>query len=177
MASHHPILTPRLTILPADCARLEALISSPEAFALVTGIKVAAEFCPFDGALTASLKTLRRSSDHERPWWTPRLIVLNAVSEVIGLIGFKGPPNDGAVELGYSVAPAHQNNGYATEAVGALVGHALRFGHVSVVIAHSLPNPSASTRVLAKCGFQKAMELIDSADGPVWRWERQSQTS
>jgi RimJ/RimL family protein N-acetyltransferase len=127
--------------------------------------------------LAASLKAVRRASDRDRPWWTPRLIVLDTATEVIGLIGFKGPPNDGAVELGYSVSPAHQNHGYATEAVSALVGHALRFGHVSIVVAHSLPRPSASTRVLEKCGFHKWDELIDSADGPVWRWERQSQAS
>jgi len=41
MASHRPLHTPRLTILPADTARLEALTSSPDAFALVTGLKVA----------------------------------------------------------------------------------------------------------------------------------------
>jgi RimJ/RimL family protein N-acetyltransferase len=177
MASHRPLHTPRLTILPADNARIEALISSPDAFTLVTGIKVAANFCHFDGALAASLKAMRHSSDRERPWWTPRLLVLNSATEVVGLVSFKGPPADGAVELAYSVAPKHQNRGYATEAVCALAVHALRLGPVSVVVAHCLPNPSPSTRVLEKCGFQKVKDVLDPVEGLVWRWERSGQSA
>jgi ribosomal-protein-alanine N-acetyltransferase len=172
MASHRPLHSPRLTILPADTARLEALISSPGAFTLVTGIKVVDGFCPFDGALQASLKAMRQSPTHERAWWTPRLIVLNDGHEVIGLVGFKGPPNDGYVEIGYSVSPSRQGRGFATEAICALAGHAVRLSRVNVIVAHTLPNSSASTRVLEKCGFQKVSEIIDPVEGPVWRWER-----
>jgi RimJ/RimL family protein N-acetyltransferase len=158
--------------MPADIARLEALLSNPGAFKLVTGLTVADRFCPFDGALTASLRTMRRSSDRERAWWTPRLMILTSASEVIGLIGFKGPPNDGLVEIGYSVSPHHQNQGFATEALCALSAHAFRFSHVRVICAHTQPATSPSTRVLEKSGFQKKGELIDPVDGLVWRWER-----
>lgn len=172
MASHRPLHTPRLTILPADIARLEALLSSTQAFKLVTGFTVADAFCPFEGALAASLKAMRRASNRERPWWTPRLLILNSAAEVIGLIGFKGPPTDDAVELGYSIAPAYQNRGFATEALRAITGHAMRFCEVRTICAHTLPEASPSTRVLEKSGFQKVSETIDPVDGPVWRWER-----
>lgn len=172
MASHRPLYTPRLTILPADIARLEALLSSTQAFKLVTGFTVAEGFCPFDGALASSLKTMRKSSDRDRPWWTPRLLVLNSAAEVIGVAGFKGPPRDDTVELGYSVAPGYQKRGFATEAVCALAGHVFRFGEVRFIRAHTMPEINASARVLEKSGFQKMGEIIDPGDGPVWRWER-----
>jgi [ribosomal protein S5]-alanine N-acetyltransferase len=172
MASHRPLHTPRLTILPADTARLEALLSSTQAFKLVTGFTVAEAFCPFDGALAASLKTMRKASNRDRPWWTPRLMILNSAAEVIGLIGFKGPPSDDAVEVGYSVAPVYQKRGFATEALCAIAGHAFRFGEVRIIRAHTMPQTSPSTRVLEKSGFRKAGDVIDPEDGPVWRWER-----
>lgn len=172
MASHRPLHTPRLTILPADIARLEALLSSTQAFKLITGFTVAEGFCPFEGALAASLKTMRKSSNRDRPWWTPRLLILNSAAEVIGLIGFKGPPSDGTVELGYSVAPPYQNRGYATEALCAIAGHAIRFCHVQAIRAHTKPEANPSARVLEKSGFQKVAEAVDPVDGPVWRWER-----
>lgn len=172
MASHRPLHTPRLTILPADIARLEALLSSTQAFKLVTGFTVAEAFCPFDGALAVSLKAMRKAPHRDRPWWTPRLLILNSAAEVIGLIGFKGPPANNTVEIGYSVAPVYHNRGFATEALRAISGHAMRFCEVRTICAHTLPEVSPSTRVLEKSGFQKVSEVIDPVDGPVWRWER-----
>lgn len=172
MASHRVLSTLRLTLLPADEARLRVLISGGPAFALVCGYRVADGFCPFQGALSFSLDRVRRASDADRPWWTPRLFVLGAENEVIGLGGYKGPPQAGKVELGYSVAPMHQGRGYATEAVSTLASHALTFPTVQQVVAHTLAKPSASTRVLEKCGFKKTEEVLDPEDGLVWRWER-----
>jgi RimJ/RimL family protein N-acetyltransferase len=133
---------------------------------------VADGFCPFEGALIASLKAMHRAFDRHRPWWTPRLLVLNSASEVIGLVKFKGPPDDGIVELGYAIAPAYQNRGFATEALDAVAGHAIRFSDVRLIRAHTKPGPSASARVLEKCSFQKVSEFLDSVEGLVWRWER-----
>ena len=39
------------------------------------------------------------------------------------------------------------------------------------VIAHTLPEPNASTRVLVKNGFRNAGPVLDPDDGRVWRWE------
>ena len=36
----------------------------------------------------------------------------------------------------------------------------------------ALPEATASTRVLRKCGFVHIGEVVDPEDGPVWRWER-----
>lgn len=92
---------------------------------------------------------------------------------VVGKAGFKGPPAaDGVVEIAYGVDPDHQGKGYATEAAQALVAFAFSSDGVRVVRAHTLPEVSASTRVLTKCGFRHIGEVVDPEDGLVWRWER-----
>jgi len=91
----------------------------------------------------------------------------------IGMGGFKGPPGkDGVVEVAYGVNAEHRKKGYATEATRALVAFAFDSGKVRRVIAHTLPQPNASTRVLTKCGFRFVGDVVDPQDGPVWRWEK-----
>ena len=77
---------------------------------------------------------------------------------VIGTCGYKGPPDDdGTVEIGYSIMPAWQRRGFATEATRALAGSAFERG-AQRVRAHTLPPPEgdASIGVLRKAGFTDA---------------------
>ena len=107
------------------------------------------------------------------PWTLGFALVHQATNIVVGMCGFKGPPGaDETVEIAYGVAPEHQGKGYATEAAEALVTYAFNSGKVRVVRAHTFLEANASTRVLAKCGFQKVGEVIDPEDGLVWRWEK-----
>jgi ribosomal-protein-alanine N-acetyltransferase len=107
------------------------------------------------------------------PWTLGFSMVHLDSNTVVGKCGFKGPPDaDGVVEIAYGVSPEHQGKGYATEAAQSMTEYAFSSGKVRVVRAHTLPEPNASTRVLAKCGFHRIGEVIDPEDGPVWRWER-----
>ena len=105
------------------------------------------------------------------PWILGFDIALVASGAVIGSAGFKGPPQDGVVEIAYGIEPAHRGQGYATEAAAALTGFAFKSGEVRCARAHTLPEPNASTRVLIKCGFMHIGTVTDPDDGPVWRWE------
>jgi RimJ/RimL family protein N-acetyltransferase len=117
------------------------------------------------------LARLDRSSFCD-PWIHGFALVHPSSGTVVGQCGFKGPPAaDGVVELAYGVSPEHQGKGYATEAAAALVSFALSHEGVRTVRAHTLPQQSASTRVLTKCGFRRVGEVIDPEDGLVWRWE------
>src|SRR5207247_9533583 len=87
--------------------------------------------------------------------------------------GCKGPASaDAVVDMSYGGKPDHQGKGYATEAAQALTAYAFSSGKVRVVRAHTRPEPTASSRVLVKCGFRRIGEVIDPEDGLVWRWER-----
>jgi RimJ/RimL family protein N-acetyltransferase len=76
------------------------------------------------------------------------------------------------VEIAYQVEQDHQGKGYATEAAAALTRFALETGQVKTVIAHTLPQTGASSKVLTKCGFQHVGEVIHPEDGKVWKWEK-----
>ncbi|MGH3579118.1 MAG: GNAT family N-acetyltransferase [Mycobacterium sp.] len=92
-----------------------------------------------------------------------------------GVGGWKGPPSDGVVELGYAVAPERPGKGIATAVVRELLARASAAG-VRCVIAHTLPEPSPSTGVLSRCGFVHVADVADpdaEIDGVVWRWEHQ----
>ena len=42
---------------------------------------------------------------------------------------------------------------------------------VAGVLAHTLPEPGASARILTKCGFTYAGDFEDPEEGRLWRWE------
>ncbi len=86
--------------------------------------------------------------------WSSRSITVEDVA--VGSIGFYGPPQPAAdgspeVEIGYGLVEAARGEGYATEAVDAMVAAAESAG--ARVRASVAPDNRASLRVLAKCGF------------------------
>lgn len=76
---------------------------------------------------------------------------------LVGAGGYFGPPGeDGTVEIGYSVLPEWQRQGYASEIVRTLVAHAFTFPTVTRVIAHTSAENVASIKVLSAAGFHSA---------------------
>jgi ribosomal-protein-alanine N-acetyltransferase len=107
------------------------------------------------------------------PWIHGFSLVHRQTGSAVGMCAFKSAPAaDGTVEIAYGIDPDHRGKGYATEAAAALAGFAFDSGLVQVVVAHTLPEPNASTRVLTKCGFSFVGEVVDPEDGLVWRWEK-----
>jgi ribosomal-protein-alanine N-acetyltransferase len=106
------------------------------------------------------------------PWVHGYALLQRSSATVVGSCGFKGPPAEGVVEIAYGVSPEQRNRGYATEAAAALVTYAFECDEVDVVRAHTLPNSTASQRVLEKCGFEHVGDFVDDDDGLVWRFEK-----
>lgn len=71
----------------------------------------------------------------------------------IGELCFKGLSADGVSEIGYGILPQYQGKGYATEAVTAVLAWAFKHPEVTAIEAETVPDNSASIRVLTKCGF------------------------
>lgn len=151
---------------PATLPWMEALAEDDDAFASRFGIPVVAGWAGFPEAIPAVLQGLR---DDPEPAWGPYLF-FDDDGALVGFGGWKGPPRDGKVELGYAVAPERQGRGIATAAVRDLVARARAAG-VVVVLAHTRPETSASTTVLRRCGFRRAGEVVDPDEGVTWRWE------
>ncbi|MBN1360088.1 MAG: GNAT family N-acetyltransferase [Sedimentisphaerales bacterium] len=147
---------------------------SAEAFACIAGVRLAEGMRGFlvspevSREWLAELETAQTADP-----WTFGFAVVHVQDQVaIGMGGYKGAPGpDGVVEIAYGIVPAHEGKGYATELAQALVSYAFDTDGVTMVRAHTLPEPNASTRVLEKCGFTQIGEVVDPEDGPVWRWE------
>ena len=84
---------------------------------------------------------------------------------------FKGPPRDGVVELGYEIAENRQGRGLATAATRAMLAEAFADEEVSLVIAHTLAERNASSRVLEKAGFVYDGEAREGSE-VIWRYSR-----
>jgi RimJ/RimL family protein N-acetyltransferase len=103
--------------------------------------------------------------------WIGYLGVDKESGVVVGTCGFKsGPQPDGTVEIAYFTFPAFEGRGVATAMAGLLIALARSAPEVRVVIAHTLPERNASTRVLEKAGLNHAGDIVDPENGPVWRW-------
>jgi RimJ/RimL family protein N-acetyltransferase len=158
MSVTHP-QTKRLDLIP---------VTRAEAIAMVEAMSPSGK-----AQLSADWLARLHASTSADPWTHGFSLADRETGIAIGKCGFKGPPAaDGVVEIAYGVHPDHQGRGYATEAAEALVSYAFGDSRVRVVRAHTLPEPSASTRVLIKCGFCYVGEVIDPEDGLVWRWEK-----
>lgn len=87
--------------------------------------------------------------------WRQLGIALRADGTLIGDCGIHVLKSDSRhAEIGYTIAPDHQRNGYATEAVRAVLG--MLFGPLRMkrVGARSLARNAASKALLAKLGFR-----------------------
>lgn len=93
-------------------------------------------------------------SDH--PWLTYWLIIPKAEPAGVGLIGFRGPPDEhGEVVIGYGIDPFYQNRGYMTEAVKALVEWAFQYPACKTIVAEVVKTNIPSIRVLEKVGARR----------------------
>jgi ribosomal-protein-alanine N-acetyltransferase len=81
------------------------------------------------------------------------LVVRREDGIVIGEIGFVGPPQRGAVMIGYAIVPSARRQGYATEAIEAVTAWAMAQPGVEEVRAQTLPDNEPSIRALLRAGF------------------------
>jgi RimJ/RimL family protein N-acetyltransferase/ketosteroid isomerase-like protein len=155
-----------IRLVRADADLLDAAIAGDDALARALGHPVAPGWASFREALAPQRDLL--AADPERAAWGTRLFVTEEPPELVGWGGFKGPPADGVVELGYEIADDRRGRGLATAAVYAMLGEAFADARVSEVVASTLAERGPSTRVLEKAGFRFAGD--DHEDGvATWR--------
>ena len=86
--------------------------------------------------------------------WGGYFVVDAGTREVVGSCAFKTPPiEDGTVEIAYFTYPGFEGHGYATGMARKLIELASGSAAVRRVVAHTLPETNASTRVLEKVGM------------------------
>ena len=162
--------SPRLTFINCTSDILEQIFLGDVHLAAYLNINIPEHWTEFgEEPFRFVLDKLEHDPDTVNWWgWLP---VLTAENMLVGNCGYKGPPANGVVEIGYEVAENYRGKGLATEIAQALSEYAFKFPMVSAVIAHTLPFENHSVSVLRKCGFQFAGEVSDPHDGLVWKWE------
>ncbi len=160
-----------VTLLNMDSSSLRLLIESGDEFERHYGISLGANRDLARELAKHTRDALRRNSG-DPGWWG--YFALDADTRiVVGSCGFKGSPDDaGDVEIVYLTFPDCEGRGYATEMAKGLVDLAFSSGAVRRVLAHTVPEKSAATRVLEKAGFELLGEHHDVDDGMSWRWVR-----
>jgi [ribosomal protein S5]-alanine N-acetyltransferase len=152
-------------LVRAEVHLLDAALAGDASLARALGLDVVPGWATFTSALRPTRDVVAANGSR----WGARFFVAGDPPELVGWGGFKGPPREGTVELGYEIAESRRGRGLATEATRAMLAEAFADDSVKSVIAHTLPEPNASTRVLEKTGFRfdgKAQEN----DRLVWRY-------
>ena len=157
-----------MRLVVADAPLLEAAQAGGAALERAHGVSAAEGWEAFPGSIDRVREQL--AADPGAARWGTRLFVADEPQALVGWGGFKGPPRDGTVELGYAIAPARQGRGLATAAVHALLREAFAHPSVHAVIAHTLPESGPSPRVLEKAGFTFHGEVTDDDGRATWRF-------
>lgn len=159
----------RLLLLPVNIQILKVSLMGDEALGEFLSVEIDSEWTAFGReALQYVLEKLEADSN-QQSWWT-YLPILKSDNKIIGSGGYKGPPAEGLVEIGYEIAPSFRKQGYATEMAQKLVQHAFSFSNIEIVQAHTLGKPNASTQILNKLGFKKTNTFFEESDEPIWQW-------
>jgi [ribosomal protein S5]-alanine N-acetyltransferase len=160
------IETARLRLVPCSVATAQAATSDRAALESLLGVRVPEAWPAED--LRDFLPVYARIVDEQAAsnGWGIWLALGRAERSLVGDIGFKGPPDQlDTVEIGYSILPAFQGRGYASEAARALVAWGLAQPSVRRVVANCLAGNAASIRVLQKAGLRQTGR---DRDGLTW---------
>lgn len=153
-----PIVTTRLTLVPATLAHAQAEIDDRAAFAQLLGAHVPENWPPENtvDALPLFLEWLTAAPEHSGWFGWYALAQEDGVPTLVAAGGFLGPPQDGEIGLGYSVLPQFEGRGYASELAAGLLRWALAQPGVTRIAAETEWANPASVRVLEKVGFTSA---------------------
>jgi [ribosomal protein S5]-alanine N-acetyltransferase len=167
------IRTRRLDLVPATPAILRRHLEGRSMLARSLAADVPPEWPPELFDREAMEWTLARVEEGpaKADWWLHYFRLRppgDGTAVVIGCGGYKGPPEAGAVEVGYSLLKTYRGRGFATEATDGLVRRAFQTKGVDRVLAETFPELVPSIRVLERCGFR----LQGEGSGPgIIRYE------
>lgn len=93
--------------------------------------------------------------------WGPWIIYLQKTGEVIGDIGFKGEPDVwNTVEVGYGIQETHRKQGFASEALKAMLEYCFAHTKVNRVTAECRHDNFGSLKVLEKVSMLRDFEHL-----------------
>ena len=158
--------TPRLVLRrsrPEDAEAISAYRSDPEVHRYQGWERTD------PSGIHAEIEDMARRNPGEPGGWVQLSVQERAAGRLVGDVGLSradGEPR--VIKIGYTIAPAFQGLGYATEAVGALVAYVFDALDADVVRAYASAENVPSMRVAEKVGM-RLIERIERSDGnEIW---------
>ena len=115
-------------------------------------------------AYTEMLKGCLSDPDNRIRYAIWNMELKDAPGRIVGDFCFKGPGEDGVIEIGYGLKEEYRHHGYMTEAVRTITEWALSQESVKQVEAETEENNAASQNVLFRAGFVRNGKLGE--EGP-----------
>jgi RimJ/RimL family protein N-acetyltransferase len=168
-----PIVTDRLVLRrsrPEDAETISAYRSDPEVRRSQGWERTDPE------TVRGEIEGMARRAPGEPGGWVQFSVEERESGRLVGDVGLSPADGEpGVIKVGYTVSPAFQGRGYATEAVAALVSYAFETLGVDVVRAYADAENTPSIRVAEKVGL-RLIERFEHREGDeVWhgvRYER-----
>lgn len=166
------VITPRLTLRLMDGEVMaKCLAGDLESASDRLGVRIPNAVLDRPSGLKWGLARLRADPDYLP--WSARAIIVTSEQRMVGHVRFHSRPGPedlciyapDAVEFGYFVFSDERGQGYATEAVAALIEWAKPNG-AKAFAASIAPDNLPSLKLASRLGFVKVGEVIDEDDGP-----------
>jgi len=107
------------------------------------------------------------------PWTS--YVALTPDGIAVGACAFKSRPTKmKEVEMAYLTFPEFEKRGYGTAMARRLFEIADASGEVERVVAQTLREENSSVHICRQLGFAFDGDVVDSEDGLVWRWSKQT---
>ena len=148
--------TQRLTLIPFSVDLLRLALTDRGAFERRLDVRFLPAWASEHqrGLLAEVLRALE--ADPGSRFWRFYFILHTVDRAVIGDAGFKGPPDqEGTVEIAYGIVPLYRRQGYAFEAVTALVRWAFSHPGLRQISARCDDDNVGSIRILEKLGMYR----------------------
>lgn len=168
-----PIVTDRLRLRrsrPEDAESISRYRSDPD-----VNRQQGWERTDPDG-VRADIEEMSGRAPGEPGGWVQFTVEEQESGRLVGDVGLSPADAEaGVIKVGYTIDPAFQRRGYATEAVGALVDYALDTLGAEVVRAYASADNVASIRVAERVGMRLVERFEHHDDEGRWfgvRYER-----
>jgi RimJ/RimL family protein N-acetyltransferase len=148
---------------PRDAERISAYRSDPDVHAHQGWDRTDPDY------IRSEIEEMLSRAPGEAGGWVQFTVETLDDDRLIGDVGLRVDTDDpGTILVGYTMDPAVQNKGYATEAVGALVDYAFDTLGADLVRAYAEASNVASIRVADKVGMPVVQRFDEREDRQVW---------
>lgn len=157
----------KVRIIQLEAATLQALSEGDLARAQQTAPIRLSAYLVADEAISTWRFRARQAVEtpQDLPWVTG-VLWDEATQQAVGKAGFHAAPDeDGMIEMGYAVDPAHRRQGFARAALELLLERARREPDVRVLRATISPANAASLGLIHQFPFLETGEQWDDEDG------------